>query len=272
MGKKGWVLLCGIFAAAVIGLQVYEVITTGIVDTHHLTRTIILLATIVLVFLRKNSGFSDTRAIKKAYKRAYGELIGNAFEGKPAQEKVFYAALHNLNNNKPNAALDKLEDLQAECESADERFALAFFSGMCCDDLEQYESSVKHYERAAGFKRIISPLINAGFGYSELGEFGRALECLQRAVDIKPDAVAYNNISQIYIELQDYEKALEYAKLSIELNAAREDSLSAAAICHAMLGHDDEYKEYLRRFVSAGGNADIVKRYIYMLKSADEQD
>ncbi len=266
MGKKAWIILCSVLAAVVIGAQVYEIVVKGVVDTHDITRTLILLATIILVFFRKNSGFSDTRAIKKAYKRAYGELIGDAFEGKPKQEKLFYAALHNLNNRKPNAALDKLEDLQADCETVDERFAAAFFSGMCCDNLRQFESSVKHYERAASLKRIPTPLINAGFGYGELGEFELAIECQKRALDIRPDAVAYNNISQIYIETGEYEKALEYAEKSIELNANNEDSLSAAVIAHAMLGHEEEYKDYLRRCVTAGGDPDIVKRYIEMMK------
>lgn len=272
MSKKGWIILSGILAAAVIGLQVYEIAVQGIVSTNHLIRTGIILLALLAAFLKKNSGYSDTRAIKKAYKRAYGELIGSAFEGRTAQEKTFYAALHNLNNGKPNAALDKLEDLQGECETTDERFTLAFFCGMCCDDLGQYESSVKHYERAASLKSIPTPLINAGFGYGELGNFDRALDCLQRSVDIKPDAVAYNNISQIYIEMQDYEKALEYANLSIELNAAYEDSLSAAAIAHAMLGHEEEYKEFFRRYVSAGGDPDILKRYIEMMQFEDKQD
>ncbi|MDO4815237.1 MAG: tetratricopeptide repeat protein [Bacillota bacterium] len=266
MSKKGWIIISGTLAAVVIGLQVYEIVAKGVVDTGHLIRTGIIILALIASFIKKNSGYSDTHAIKKAYKRAYGELVGNAFEGKPAQEKIFYAALHNLNNKKPNAALDKLEDLRADCETNDERFAVEFFSGMCSDDLGRYDISVSHYERAAAIKHIADPLINAGFCYEELGSFDRALECLQAAVDIEPDAVAYNNIAQVYLEKEDYEKALEYANLSIELNPKRDDSLSAAAIAHAMLGHDEEYKEYFRRYLAAGGEGALVTRYIEMMK------
>ena len=270
MGKKGWIIFSSIFAAAVIGLQVYEIVVKGIVDTHSITRTVILLLCAGLTFFRKNSGFSDTRAIKKAYKRAYGELIGSAFEGRPKQEKYFYAALHNYNNNKFNAALDKLEDLDAECESIDERFAVTFFRALCLDDMNRPADAVKLYEKAATLKRDSTAISNAGICYSHMGDFESAERCYLDAADIDNNAITYNNLAQLYMEKDEYEKALDYAMTALGIDAKCREALDAAAVCNAMLGNEDEYNEYLRRAVICGSDADAVKHYIDLLKFKDK--
>lgn len=267
MGKKGWVIFSCVFSAAVIGLLIYDIMTKGAVDSSTVIRTVVLIAAMWVTFFRKNSGYSDAKATKKFFKRAYGEFIGSAFEGKPKQEKLFYAALHNFNNNKLNPALDKLEDLKLECESIDERFAVTFFTALCLDDLGNYEDAAELYEKAFGVKRVSTAISNAGVCYKNMGDFETAERCYLEAVDVDKSAVAYNNLAQLYMETEEFEKALGYAETAIGINAKAPEALTAAAVCCAMLGNETQYAEYLRRATVNGADAEVIRRYIEMLKT-----
>jgi len=57
-----------------------------------------------------------------------------------------------------------------------------------------------------------------GNEYYDKGDYDKAIDCYQKAIDIKPDDEAYYNMGIVYDAKGDYDKAIEYYQKAIELN------------------------------------------------------
>ena len=122
-------------------------------------------------------------------------------------------------------AADHLEDQEAEWINA---------SGRLLNDLAQYDAAGDLYEkhlptlenRLKNTEPLATVYNNLGSIYGNLGDHGKALEFLLKALEIRekvlppehPDlAISYNNVSCTYSELGDTEKDLEYGLKALKI-------------------------------------------------------
>jgi FkbM family methyltransferase len=90
--------------------------------------------------------------------------------------------------------------------------------------------------------------------YSETAyDFNKALDCLQKAIDLNPNShVAYNNVSNLYTTHLMFEEALPYSQKTVELDPENPDAYINLGICHAGLKDYETssalYKEILEEY------------------------
>lgn len=106
--------------------------------------------------------------------------------------------------------------------------------------------------------------------YWQMGDISRSTLNYQKAVNfIKGKSESrviaasqlYSLIAFNYLELRDYDHALEYAMNSISTAFPDSDAYACAALCHFGLGDYDEFKEYADKFRNSAGNISVSKDY-----------
>ncbi|HPF90101.1 MAG TPA: tetratricopeptide repeat protein, partial [Flavobacteriales bacterium] len=102
--------------------------------------------------------------------------------------------------------------------------------------LEHYERSLALFEKTGGAAGAASVLNNIGNIYYDRGDLPRALDtylkCLDRTVKAGNTDVAQTlqNIALVYLDLKEYEKALEYCTESIRSHRAHDNEEGAAEV------------------------------------------
>jgi len=248
--------------AAMTGLLIYQGLITRELTGSDLTRALLILAGLMLSFVRSFNR-QPSRGGKTLYKKAYGEFIRNAFAEDSRLEKQFYSAVADYNQNRPDKAVNKLMKLRRECRNSDDIYAVTVFTALCLDDMQLYEEAANAYQNALRLHRNSTLASNLGLCYQNLGSLMQAQDAYELAIDIDPDnAFAYNNYSAMYFREADYESALDYAQHALDINPKLPQALSTSAICFALLGQEEEYKEHYRRAVAAGYDGQKIKQAI----------
>lgn len=255
--------------AAVIGLFVYIYFTEGSLDYQDLFKgMLVILAALGSLFgIRNQRSTGDKKAM---YQKAYSDFIQDPFPDDKRLQKKFYSAVDDYNRNKPADALKKLTQLRKNCQSSSELYAVTVFTALCYDEQRLCREAINHYEAALGIRENSTLQSNMGLMYDRLGDYDSALKAYQRAVLLDPkNATAHNNIAQQQMRLGEYEAALKSAETAHRLNQRLIPALNALAICHYMLGNQEEYQRYLRQAAAAGSDAKSIKAYIARIEEAD---
>lgn len=261
-------ILYGLLAAAVIGLVAYQAFITKNLESRNLVKAALLLAGILLSLLRPRK----TRYVgskKTLYQKAYGEFIQGAFADDARLEKKFYSALHDYNNSKPQAGVKKLIVLRKECQRTADVYAVTVFTGLCLDDMGLYEEAANVYENALNLRPNATLASNLGLCYQRLGNPEQAMAAYERSISLNPEnPFVYNNISVLYFRDGNYETALAYALQALNHDSSMKQALGTAAMCYALLGNEESYKEYYRKAVAAGQDGNKLKATIKSLDPA----
>lgn len=258
-------ILVWLLASAVIGLLCYEGYVRKDLDTGDLVKagTILLGLIAACIKTKKQNKVVNKKAV---YQKAYSEFIQNAFYDNPKLEKQFYNAVHNYNQNKPSAALAKLEKLRRSCQRSADLYAVTAFQAFCSDDATLYANAIIYYESALSMRPNATLASNMGLCHQRLGDFEKAEKAYLYSIQLKPDnAYAYTNLSAMYFRSAEYDAALEYAENALKINATMPQALSTAAMCCALMEDEEGYNRYYRQAVSNGYDGKKIKDTIQQL-------
>lgn len=257
-------ILCGLVIAAAAGLIAYQYFVEKHLDASDISKALLVICGAVLSMLRPRKYKAVNK--KAVYQKAYSELIQNAFYDEPKLEKRFYEAVHDYNQDKPSAAIAKLEKLRKECNRSNDLRAVTIFTALCLDDMQLYEKAITQYDAALSIRPCTTLHSNKGRCFMKMGRFEEAEACYKSAIHTDPqNAVAYNNLSALYFRQGGYEEALDLAQQALEIDANQPQALNTAAICSALLGNPADYETYYRRAVSSGSDGSKIKALIHQL-------
>jgi tetratricopeptide (TPR) repeat protein len=261
-------ILYSIVIHGATGLLIYQGLVQKDLESGDLVKGILVIAAAIIGMVRpRRSGTVSNK--KAAYGKAYAEYIQNAFQDEPKLEKKFYNAIHDYNRNRPAAAIAKLEKLRPDCHKSSELRAVTVFMALCLDDMGLYEQAIRHYDTALRIRPNSSLYSNKGLCHQRIGQPEQAKLCYESAISLDAgNAFAHNNLATHYFRLGDYAQALRCAKDAISANARMPQALGCAAVCCAMLGDEDGYRNYYRQAVSAGYDGSKIKETVRAL-SAD---
>ena len=128
-------ILYGLVIAAAAGLLAYQALVEKNLDSSDVTKCILIIAAAIMGMLKPRKNRQVVSNKKAAYQKAYSEHIRNAFEDDPKLEAKFYNAIHDYNQNKPAAAISKLDKLRKDCQRSADLRAVTIFSALCYDDM-----------------------------------------------------------------------------------------------------------------------------------------
>ena len=224
---------------------------------------IIVAAFLGMVRPKRQRKVSNKKAL---YQKVYKDFIQNAFCNEPKLEKAFYNAVDDYNFGRYASGIDKLTKLRKECQCTADIYAVTVFTALCYDGMQAYKDAIKWYADANQIRSHSTLLSNSGVCYLQMGQFDAAENAYHKAIAAdEKNAFAWNNLSGLYFKQGDYERSLEYAETAIEIDAQLPQALGGAAICSALLGNDEEYRNYYRRAVAAGYDGSKIKNVIAAL-------
>ena len=152
------------------------------------------------------------------YREQYNHIIGDAFSTDKRLEKDFFDAIEDLNKDRNNQAIKRLQALLPKLTSNNDRFAALFFIAFCYSEMGLYSAAIETYMQAEPLKVNSTLLSNLGMCYRSVGDFESAIGAYEDAVNIDPsNAFPYNNIAQLLLEDAEYENALDWAIKATEI-------------------------------------------------------
>ena len=268
MRKKGFfIALYIVLVLAALGFLGYQLFIQK--DTSNLLRPAIiiigLLASLIKVISSKGK-----RPSAAAIKKNYASLISGAFTDNPAMEKKFLSALQDYNMDRYSSALKKLDALRLNASCIADRFAIEFFTALCYDEQQQYETAIRHYNAALHNKEDSTAASNLGLCYSRIGNDRYAIDAYKRAVRAdRSNPFPLNNLAQLYIRTGEYDEAKHYAQQALALNSRMPQALSAMAIACAMTDDQAGYEKYYRQAVANGYDGSKIRNYLQSLKDIE---
>jgi len=136
----------------------------------------------------------------------------------------------------------------------------------------EYEKALEYYQKAININpKHTSAHYNIGIIYQNRNEDDKALEYYQKAININPKYVdAYNNIGIIYQNRNEDDKALEYYQKAININPKYALAHNNMAIIYDERNEDDKALEYFQKSIRITLEGDAFHNLNLMMKSLDK--
>lgn len=269
--KRKWIMtvLYVLLICAGIGLLCYDFFIKKELNTASYIRTAALILGAVLGIVKTGMPRRGKAKPRAVYRRDYGKHIGKAFQDMPREERRFFRALDDYQSGNSAGVVKKLSALSETCRGSAEQYPIQLFLGLAYDEQGDDPAAVAAYTKALMIRPTATAASNLGNSYMKQGNYEKAMEYYQRAVQIERDyAPGYSNIAHLLIRMAEYEDALDYALLAVAADHKLLAGLSAKAICYYMLGQQKEYEQAYREAVTAGYDGAKLKNYIRKLDAS----
>lgn len=263
-----------------IGLYAYGIIYQEKSYTDDLKLGIVALGAIASIgkLFSGSSGYTVRRNLK-FFEEEYSELIRDSFakgssNDDPKSRKRLLCAVKYYNEDRFNKAAEILVDLRSRCRTANERFAVLFFTGLVFSDAGYYEEAVTAYEGIVA-EGIATATVYNNLGHACLrtGNTERMLECFENALYYDPEnGYAHNNLAQYYFREYDFDRAVEYAEQALKCNANMTEPLTLLAMIYSIKGDDEKAKKYKHKAITNGYPCEKLNAAIEIFKKQYEED
>lgn len=121
--------------------------------------------------------------------------------------------------------------------------------GVALNDIKKFDEALAVFDEAVSLESDIPDYwFNRGNVLNNLGEHQEAIASYQEAVSISPSPLGYNNIGLAYMQLEEYENALDAFESVLDLNDNLSDVWTSKALA---LFHLQQYEEALAAAESA---------------------
>jgi len=257
-------LLCLLLTVAALALLLYEYNTQGNLASTSIVKAGAIILGAILAVLRPTK---RTVINKKAlYEKAYAEYIQNVFYEEPRLEKRFYSAVEDYNQNKPSAALRKLEKLRPQCQRTADLRAVTIFTALCLDEMQLYSEAIIQYDAALHIRSNSTLYSNKGLCLQRIGQYQAAKASYLLAIQVDPkNAYAHNNLASLYFRQGLYADSLAAAQEAIAIDEKMPQANSTAAMCSYLLGNCADYERYYRQAVANGYDGQKIKAVLRAL-------
>ena len=255
-------ILFSLLIVAALGLLAYYIFAEKDLSSSNIVKCLLLIASAVASMMKTGRRRKPANR-KVVYQKAYGKFMQNAFQDEPKLEKKLLDAIDDYNQDKPSAAIAKLQKLRKECQRTDDIYAVTVFTALCYEDMHAWQDALVQYNAAVNMRNDTTLHSNLAHCLQNLGRYEEAEASYHRALQVDPkNSIAMNNLAGLLFRQGDYEGALDCAEDALEINAKLPQALSLAAICCALQGYEEEYTAYYRRAVAAGYDGSKIKATI----------
>lgn len=142
--------------------------------------------------------------------------------------------------------------------------------GVLLNRLERYKEAIPLFERALSFERYSTPenaLTNMGYSYFKLGEYSRAKEAHQKALDVMPQfCLASKNMGDVYAKERNFPKAADYFEQAVTNCPLYEESEYKLGLALMRTGQRNLAKNQLEKLIKKHREGPYVNRSTEVLK------
>ncbi len=107
------------------------------------------------------------------------------------------------------------------------------------------------------------PYVNVGYTYLNQGDYGKALEWTQKAIDLDPkNSIAYLNLSIIFEKVGDLNQALMMGERALEIEPKLYRAHHALGKAYLRMGRCERAEEAFRKYATTYENSPDVHNYL----------
>lgn len=198
---------------------------------------------------------------RETHGKVFGDVFLSAFEDSAEAQIHLTAALIRISNRDFDDGLSKLLMLENFCYSDFDFFALSYFTGLCCEFLENEQMMNKYYDKMLAydfdFQFFIAfhPYYRTAKFAQRKSENAKALEYYRKAYELysedETDPMKLENMGQlcydlgtVYLSVKDYAKSREFLEKSCKFSPDENPQRNyVLAILCAIEGKKDEAKQ-----------------------------
>ena len=250
---------------AIIGFYIFDVVVNQIPFTKNLFRTISISAMCLFGFGRLN--YSVGRRPLKFYESAHAKVIRTAFNGQVMNRNKLLCALRLFDEGNYRKALKYLRQLQKECQTPDEYYAVWLFIGRSFTEIQMYPEAIQIYRQLINHNLADSRIFsNMGYLYSEMGENDNAISSYNEALFLdKNNAHTYNNMAYLHFNAYEFDKAIPLAEKALELDPKLHPAATLLAIIYDLTDQKDLSSKYRHISIANGCDSEsldaAIKKY-----------
>lgn len=176
------------------------------------------------------------RAERKQLDAMSRKITEGAFAKSGRYRARLLRAVRLFHNNQFRRSLKILDKLYSHISNEQDRFAISFFTGMCCFKFGFYDDAIDEFRACLSVKNDPTVLSNLGNCYLKREMYDDAKELFSQAYALDPaDPFASNGLALTLYKQNDFENALKYAEISLKLENAPYTSYAIAAVASARL-------------------------------------
>lgn len=226
-----------------------------------------LTAVMFLVFLSAKPKDKGSAITPAEIEEALGEFAKDTFTDDSQESKDFQAALANFQGSMPKAALAKLNKLAPQCRNNQERYAVAMIRAIIYRKLNEYEKAVAEYNQAVVLNPTTEVAFNIGSCQQRLGLLRKARDSYEFALELDPRNIqAISAIATTWVADRNYDNALSYAQMVLDVEENNASALATCAICHSLLNHPQRAADFTEKAVREGYDRKKIEETINALR------
>ena len=196
-----------------------------------------------------------------------GDFSKDAFSQDEHLNTQFQSALSDYVNSMPKAAQKKLENLQPQCKTDADTYAVSLVLGLVKSSTGDYAGAIKLFNQAV----ILNPTADLadliGSTQQRIGQLEAALDSYAFALDLDPDNINIRGkLATAYVADGDFISAIDHAQMVLDRDENHASALATIAICHGCLDHADLYSGYTARAVENGYKEEKITATVDALK------
>ena len=241
----------------------YKMMTAGVISPIVLIGMTMAMM-LCFLFIRPSA---KNAASPEAILEALGEFGKDAFSDDSQLSKDFQTAVANFLGNMPKAALAKLEKIKPQCRTDAEKYAVAMLCATIQCKLNEFSRAIPEYNQAVVLHPTSEVALSIGSCQQRIGELRKARGSYEFALELDPNNVqAMSALATAWVADRKYENALDYAEMALEHAPDNASALATCAICHGLLGNQEESAEFTEKAVREGYNRQKITDTIKALK------
>ena len=260
--KKPGIFLIPLLIFAVISLLGTRLFASGAISPAAMVAIFGGLM-ILMAFIRPKSS-NGTGEINLSL---MGELAKDAFADDEKLRAKFDSAVADYVGNLPKSCLNKLAQLETQCKTDADTYAVAVMTGMAKSISGDFEAAAKLYNKAIVLCPTSDLAAAQGSSYQRIGELKKAIDAYEFALDLDPENLdARSALATAYVADGNFEMGIEASQLVLDQDENNASALATIAICHGVLGNSDLSEGYTEKAVANGYKRDKIAATIPALK------
>ena len=255
---------------AIIGLYIFDVVVNQTPFTKNLFRTISIAFLCLVGFGRLN--YSVGRKNLQVYESHYADVIRSAFQGQFMNRNKLLCAARLFDEGNYRKALKYLGQLQKECKTQDEFYAVWLFIALCFTDSQMHPEAIQIYRQMVNNQLADSRVFsNMGYVYAAMGEPEKAMSSYKEALYLdKNNASTHVNIANVHFGRHELEEAIPWAQKALELEPKMRQAATLLAIIYSITGDKEQAEKYRHIAIVNGQDPAALKSAIERYRT--EQD